>query len=162
MMSGEDIIEGKWHDFNKAVGNRSKCAPSCPVYTNCPLSVHAPVCMVKSLEGEDKRRFFMFFYLGEQGLRTEILHSLMELARLLDLKDVDDMRIYMDTLLKVNRQLYGDKAKVQKPVEALKVNITRAMGNTKKNIPTIILAEEDSTTDPQSLYNSAMLGEIIS
>jgi len=161
MVSEEEVTESKWHDFNTIIKNRSKCTRSCPMHINCPLSVHAPVCMVKTIEGEDRRRFFMFFYLGETGLRSEILYMLMEFAKKLDLTKAIDLRIYLETLLRVNRQLYGEKTKQVAQPETLKVNITRAQGN-RKNVPTIILSEEDSTTDSESLFSSPKLSEIVS
>jgi hypothetical protein len=86
---------------------------------------------------------------------------LMEFAKKLDLTKAIDLRIYLETLLRVNRQLYGEKTKQVAQPETLKVNITRAQGN-RKNVPTIILSEEDSTTDSESLFSSPKLSEIVS
>jgi hypothetical protein len=149
------MSEHKWSEFIGVLHAVKECSILCPYYKTCAMVPYAPVCMVKEMCDDDLRRYFKLFILGEEGLRSEIMNSLFELGGLVDKTDQKQLSNYVEQLLKVNRQVYGDKKPVRDDLEDFKIEVTSR--GFEKKIPTIVLNEEE---DPESLLYSPNLDKI--
>jgi hypothetical protein len=154
------VLESKWVEFSNAVRDREKCDIGCPMFASCPMTVYAPECLVTLMKEEDKRKMLTIFFMGEDGLKTEILSSLFRLSQYLNMKDMHELQIYLDSLLRVHRQLYTSKTKQPSPMQAVQIIMGDSVPNKKSDTPMVILEEKDSTADPDSLFNSPMMDTI--
>jgi hypothetical protein len=155
------VIESKWGEFSNAVANRETCDISCPVFASCPMTIYSPECLVSVMSDMDKRKMLTIFFMGEDGIKTEILNSLFRLSQKLDMKDVNDLRIYLDNLLRVHRQLFNQKNKTQQPMSAVQIIMGDVAPRREESRPMVVLEERDITKDPESLFQSPELDNII-
>ena len=154
------VREGKWNTFLSSIKDRSSCDPSCGFASSCPMTVYAPKCLVLDLKPDEKIRFFNIFLFGEQGLRNEIGVTLFNFSKNLHTEeDPDHAERYLEALLKVNRQIYGEKSR-QKPMPENLVISMNVSSPQKQPQPLLILEEEAVGADEQSLFTSPDLDKI--
>ena len=124
----------------------------------CPLvrfSAGGRRCPAQNLDPKDKLTWINLFLMGDDGIRSEIMRSIYNLARILDLEgDARAILQYVEVLLKVSKM--GDRKQKQEKAPDNEIRITTVEG-LPKGTPVIMIPEND----PDSLYNSPVLDEIM-
>lgn len=144
--------------FEETIDHRIRCDGTCPFHPICPLvrySAGGKRCPAQTLDTKEKLTWINLFLMGDDGLKSEILRSVYNLARLLDLEgDAKSILQYIEVLLKVSK-MSDKKQTKEKPIDD-EIRITTVEG-LPKGTPCIVIPERD----PESLMHSAVIDEIM-
>jgi hypothetical protein len=177
---------GKTQSIYKSLANslkkRKKCNSGCFYFEDCPLmplsqSSEDKKCMMKAFPESTRNRFKDVFLRGEEGMIDDIKKAIYQYG--LTATDLRGKKEYIELMLKLHKAIYGDKSQVITNNEPLQININQlqSVGKPEKEIPdgTIkgvveVLESKkskelreslDQETDPESLFTSPMLPELM-
>jgi hypothetical protein len=168
---------------------RKKCSHRCFYFDTCPLMAMSMTsedkrCMMKVFPEKIRRRFEKVFLGGEDGLINEITTAIYSYG--LEVDSAPGMRgkkEFIDMLFQLHKAKFGDKKQIVGDREPLQINIQQLNAVQTKEIPdsTVVPVVKALTakqkfqekimadceeiinveTDPESLFNSDKLDEIV-
>jgi hypothetical protein len=165
------------------------CSMECPFSDTCPmlpLAMSETImvgirkkhpCKLKDAPQAVKRRISNMFLNGEEGLLTEIKTALFVTSTNLGDDNKERMQ-YTDTLMRFHRSIYGEKGtsiNSQEPLEItvrqlhtpsgigqeVKISNEQKQANALKLLQRKIPPIDIEETDPESLFTSPKLDEIV-
>lgn len=147
------------HDeFRSVVTKRIKCNKGCRYFDICPWRVFSKddgQCHARDAPITAVRIFINLLVDGQYGVEAEILNATFEYA--LHVKEnptIKNRREYIDTLIKVHKELYGS-TDITKAPSKLVVGITESNGYAYKDndqLSDIDAIPEDDAEDEESLF----------
>jgi len=156
--------------FEDEIEQRTKCDSTCTFHHLCPLvkySSGGKRCPAQNLNEDDMRRLINLYFMGEEGLKQEVLSSIFQLSRILDLKgNPKDIAQYVDTAIRATRTYYNDKSTKAPSTNGIDVNISMVKGR-PENSPLVEVVGQKGVyidpraEDPESLMNSSIVDEIV-
>ena len=174
-----------YRQLANSLRKRKRCSTKCFYFESCPLmsmSMSSPdkKCMMKAFPERIRTRFTKVFLEGEDGLLSEIKGAIYQFGLQADTMSLKEKRDYIELMLKLHKAIYGDKTQVISDKEPLQINIQQlqqgydqlsnvAVGvlESKRSIQLkeAIQAEckeiVDVETDPESLFHSPLLSDIM-
>lgn len=160
-----DIFENRGPEeirmiYEDTIDLRVSCDSTCVFHHLCPLTKFnsgGRRCPAQNLDPNDKLRLINLFFMGDEGIKAEVLKSIFQLGKVLDLEgDPKHILQYIDVLVKASKTYYQEKAKVPtKPID-LAVSIT-TVGKT----PDYIDITPEGGEDPETLLNSPVVDQIM-
>lgn len=160
-----EIFENKEKDeiraiYEDTIDRRLRCDDTCPFHSMCPLvkfSSGGRRCPAQNLSADERMRMINLFFLGEEGLKFEVLRSIYQLARLMDLEgDPRNLLQYIEVLMKATKTYYGNKPKQEGKAPDNEIKIM-TVGEISPNTPCLVLPN----ADPESLYDSPVIDAIM-
>ena len=175
-----------YRQLSNSLRKRKHCSPKCFYFESCPLmsmSISSPdkKCMMKAFPERIRSRFTKVFLEGEDGMLAEIKGAIYQFGLQADTMGFKEKRDYIELMLKLHKAIYGDKTQVISDKEPLQINIQQLQQSEypqlssvavgvleskrsialKEKIMSECLDVADVETDPESLFNSEKLNNII-
>lgn len=173
-----------------ALRKRKKCSSKCYYFDTCPLmamSMGSPdkKCAMKAFPMKIRRRFEKVFLGGEDGLINEITTAIYSYGLEVDAAPgLRGKKEFIDMLFQLHKARFGDKKQIVSDREPLNIQIQQINAvketkeipdgtvvpvvkalTTKQKMQEKIMADCEEIinveTDPESLFNSDKLDEIV-
>lgn len=152
-----NIEENKWLVFSQS---RTNCTQSCTFFAICPMTIYAPHAICMDLTLEEKKRFFHLFLYGAEGLKNEILSTLFSFSKGISFSEPDDLKEYLELLLKVHKNVYDGK-QITKNQGTFNIVVGDYNKPTEKEPIVILDTYADPEKDSESLIFSEMATQMI-
>jgi hypothetical protein len=152
------------------------CSSKCNYYTVCPVCDRSGTdlasCAMRMLPEGKRRRFVNLYLRGRDGMRAEATELLFNLANGLDLKaSPTDMITYIDTIIKIDRAFKAPVGELKRAYEIdeaevipekVTVTVNQKAKRTDPDEKIVRKSQKDLDNNPDSLYNSTVVDEIVS
>jgi len=146
--------------YEETIDLRVRCDDTCEFFSVCPLkkfSAGGKRCVAQNLDVTERMRMINLFFMGEEGLRFEVLRAIYTYARITDLEgDPRALLQYIDILMKATKTYYGNKQKPEGKAPDMDIKIL-TVKDISPNTPCLVLPG----ADPESLMDSPIIDEIM-
>ena len=155
-MSEEDSSAGI-KKLAEIMKKREFCNKECKYFDTCPLQ---PIscdpenedngkfkCLLKTKGVDYQRTYLNLFLEGRVGIANELLVSLLKLKESMDCENKNDIKAYLEMVMKVNKEVYGTAKQVEVNDE-LEVKISEV----SKKTPICEIRGKDNKMTKQSEY----------
>lgn len=146
--------------YEETIDLRIRCDDTCEFFSVCPLkkfSAGGKRCPAQNLDTDERMRMINLFFMGEDGLKFEVLKSIYAYARISDFEgDPRSLLQYIEILMKATKTYYGNKPKQEGKAPEMDIKIM-TVGELSTSTPCLVLPG----ADPESLMDSPIIDEIM-